>query len=90
LEKEPDDKTKLRPLGVPSAIRRIAGILILNEYAPTFADYLLPYNYAIGVNGGIDLIIKTIQFARLSPKNSPPSKHTLISSMTELVKPLFA
>jgi hypothetical protein len=42
---------------------RIAGILILNEYAPTFADYLLPYNYAIGVNGGIDLIIKTIQLA---------------------------
>jgi hypothetical protein len=74
LEKEPDDKTKLRPLGVPSAIRRIAGILILNEYAPTFADYLLPYNYAIGVNGGIDLIIKTIQLATdkyiIDPENN--------------------
>jgi hypothetical protein len=63
LEKDPDDKTKLRPLGVPSAIRRISGILILKEYAPTFAEYLLPYNYAIGVNGGIDLVIKSIQLA---------------------------
>jgi hypothetical protein len=63
LEKDPDDKTKLRPLGVPSAIRRISGILILKEYAPTFAEYLLPYNYAIGVNGGIDLVIKSVQIA---------------------------
>ena len=31
LEKDPEDKTKLRPLGVPSAIRRIAGILVLNS-----------------------------------------------------------
>ena len=48
LEKDPDDKSKLRPLGVPSAIRRIAGVLILDEYAPTFAEHLLPLNFAIG------------------------------------------
>jgi len=29
LEKDPEDKTKLRPLGVPSAIRRIASIIAL-------------------------------------------------------------
>ncbi|KAL7502962.1 hypothetical protein ACHAXN_001911, partial [Cyclotella atomus] len=42
-----DDKTKLRPLGVPSAIRH----------------HLLPFNYAIGVSGGVDIIVKTIQLA---------------------------
>jgi hypothetical protein len=63
LEKDPDDKTKLWPLGFPSAIRRIAGILVLNEYAPTFAEYLLPFNYAIGVGGSVDVMIKTIQLA---------------------------
>jgi hypothetical protein len=44
LEKDPDNKTKLRPLSVPSAIRRIAGILVLHKYAPTFAEYLLTFN----------------------------------------------
>eukprot|EP00956_Cyclotella_meneghiniana_P012275 scaffold17443_cov38-Cyclotella_meneghiniana.AAC.6 len=61
LEKDPDDKTKLRPLGVPSAIRRISSILILSEYSPTLAEYLLPFNYAVGVSGGVDFIIKNIQ-----------------------------
>ncbi len=64
MEKDSDDnKSKLRPLGVPSAIRRIAGVLILDEYAPTFAEHLLPFNFAIGVNGGVDVIIKTVQLA---------------------------
>jgi hypothetical protein len=63
LENDLEDQTKLRPLGVPSAIRRIAGILVLHEYAPTFADYLLPFNYAIGGGGGVDVVIKSIQLA---------------------------
>jgi len=63
LEKDPDDKTKLRPLGVPSAIRRIASIIALREYTPVIAEYLLPHNYAIGVNGGVDVVIKSIQIS---------------------------
>jgi hypothetical protein len=63
LEKDPDNKTKLRRLGVPSAIRLIAAIIVLKEYTPIFADHLLPFNYAIGVSGGVDVIIKTIQLA---------------------------
>lgn len=47
LEKDPDDKTKLRPLEVPSAIRLIAAIIVLKQYSPIFADHLLPFNYAI-------------------------------------------
>ncbi len=54
LEKDPDDKMKLRQLGVPSAIRHITGILLLHEHAPTFTEYLLPFNYAIGVGDGVE------------------------------------
>jgi hypothetical protein len=61
LEKDPDDKTKLRPLGVPSAILRISAILVLSEYSSSFAEYLLPFNFAVG--GGCDVIIKTLQLA---------------------------
>jgi hypothetical protein len=63
LEKDPEDKTKLRPLGVPSAIRRISAILVLSEYSSSFAEYLLPFNFAVGVGGGCDVIVKTLQLA---------------------------
>ena len=61
LEKDPDDKSKLRPLGVPSAIRRIAAAAVLTEYSSVIAEHLLPYNFAVGVSGGCDVIIKTMQ-----------------------------
>lgn len=47
----------------PFDVLPASGILVLNEYAPTFAEYLLPFNYAIGVGGGVDVVIKTIQLA---------------------------
>ena len=63
LENNPDDKTKLWPLGVPSAIRRITAIIVLKEYSSIFAEHLLPFKYAIGVSGGVNIIIKTVQLA---------------------------
>ena len=35
----------------------------IDEYAPTFAEHLLPFNFTIGVSGGVDVIIKTVQLA---------------------------
>ena len=61
LEKDPNDNTKLRPLGIPSAIRRITANAIANELKSTFAQYLLPYNYAVGIHGGIDFITSTLR-----------------------------
>ena len=61
LQKDPDDLSKLRPLGVPSAIRRVAAVLILLTYRAHFAQALLPFNYAIGINGGIDVITTTVR-----------------------------
>lgn len=61
LQKDPEDLSKLRPLGVPSAIRRVAAVLILLTYRSHFAKALLPFNYAIGINGGIDVITTTVR-----------------------------
>ena len=63
LEKDPNDKTKLRPLGVPSAIRRIAANIVLHQYRSIFAEHILPFNFAIGIGGGCDVIVKTLQLA---------------------------
>ena len=61
LAKDPNDHTKLRPIGVPSAIRRITAICAIFTHQHQFANYLLPFNVAIGVNGGIDLITNTFR-----------------------------
>jgi len=61
LEKDPTDLSKLRPLGVPSAIRRITAICILHHYRSRFANHVLPFNYAISINGGIDIITTTMR-----------------------------
>jgi len=61
LSKDPTDHTKLRPLGIPSAIRRITAVAVIHINQRRFAQYLLPFNVAIGVNGGIDLITNTFR-----------------------------
>eukprot|EP00956_Cyclotella_meneghiniana_P015018 scaffold22773_cov35-Cyclotella_meneghiniana.AAC.1 len=62
LHKDPDDPTKLRPIGVPTALRRILASHIAKTFRVRFARHLLPYyNYAIKVPNGMDFIVKTIQ-----------------------------
>jgi len=61
LQKDANDLTKLRPLGVPAAIRRITASLIVNKFKSDFAEYLLPFNYAVGISGGVDIITNTIR-----------------------------
>ena len=63
LQKDAADLKKLRPLGIPAAIRRIASSLVVGKYRAKFAQYLLPINYAIGVSGGVDIITNTIRLA---------------------------
>ena len=61
LEKDPSNKRKLRPLGIPSAIRRITAVCIISKYRATFAEHLLPFNYALGVSGGVDFIVNAVR-----------------------------
>ena len=61
LQKDPSDLSKLRPLGVPAASRRITAVLILMTCWSQFAEHLLPFNYAICDNGEIGVITYTIR-----------------------------
>ena len=63
LYKDPDDPTNLRPIGIPSALRRLIASHIDHYYRHRFARHLLPYNFAIGIQGGMDFIIKTMQLS---------------------------
>lgn len=60
LHKDVNNPDKLRPLGIPSAIRRIAAASILHVYRGRFANYLLPFNFAFGIGGGLDLVTNTM------------------------------
>ena len=61
LYKDPSNPSKLRPLGIPSAVRRIVASHVAKYYRGKFAHHLLPYNFAIGVDRGMDFAIKQTQ-----------------------------
>ena len=63
LYKDPEDLTKLRPIGIPSAMRRIITSHVAISTRQRFARRILPYNYAVGVDGGMDFIIKSMQLS---------------------------
>ena len=63
LHKDEADPTKLRPLGVPAAIRRITANAVASTTRSEFASFLLPFNYAVGVRGGINFIQTSIRLA---------------------------
>jgi hypothetical protein len=48
---------KLRPLGIGTVIRRLLDRHITQLFAGRFAKHILPFQYAIEVKGGIDILI---------------------------------
>jgi hypothetical protein len=63
LHKDPLDPTKLRPLGIPTVIRRIITSQVAHTLHQKFSNHLLPYNYAVGIPDGSDFIVKAMQLA---------------------------
>ena len=63
LHKDESNPSKLRPIGVPTALRRIITSHIAKSYRRRFALNLLPFNYAIGIDGGMDFVVKASQLA---------------------------
>jgi hypothetical protein len=62
FHKDPDHLTKLRPIGIGTAYRRIIGALIFTTYAEDFASFLLPHGQmGIAARGGIEFLIHTAQ-----------------------------
>jgi len=63
LHKDPTDHSKLRPLGIPTAIRRIIATHIARTLKSKFASHLFPYNFAVGIDNGATFGIKAMQLA---------------------------
>ena len=60
LYRDPDDLSKLQPLSIPSVARRIIATHVTQSNSVRFAQRLSPHNFAIGVDGGMNFIIKTM------------------------------
>lgn len=58
LHKDINDASKLRPIGIPTAIRRLIARHVAQTFkSKKFAEFLLPYNFAVGIpNGGVTII----------------------------------
>ena len=57
LHKDINDASKLRPIGIPTAIRRLIARHVAQTFKSKFAEFLLPYNFAVGIpNGGVTII----------------------------------
>ncbi len=90
LHKDQHDESKLRPIGIPSAIRRIIASHIAKQWQDKFALHLLPYNYAVGVQNGMNFIIKAMQLwidkfiIQPQKNNSLPSRATIFVNLTNM------
>ena len=61
--KDPGDLIKLHPIGIPLEMRRIIASHISAYTRQKFSTRILPYKYAVGVDGEMDFIIKSIQLS---------------------------
>ena len=77
LHKDPNDQTKLHPLGIPIAIRRLIGTHVARTLRKKFATHLLPFNFAVGVPDGSDFVVKAMQLAIEKYMDRPQQKQTL-------------
>jgi len=90
LHKDPNDETKLRPIGIPTAMRRIMTTHIAQQWKDKFALHLLPYNFAVGIPNGMDFIIKSMHLSIEKFINSPqqnnltPSRAAIFVDLTNM------
>lgn len=74
LHKDPEDPTKLRPISMGSALRRVAGKYIMEVYSTAFATYLLPLGqFGIALQGGMQLAIDSARAQLHRYIDSPPA-----------------
>jgi len=77
LHKDPDDLTKLRPIAIPSGMRRLTASHIMVSYRQRFDINMFLLNYAIGVDGGMDFIIKMVQLGIETHTSGPQNRGEL-------------
>ena len=61
--KDPKDPTKLRPIGIPSAMRRIIASHVAYTFRQRFAAHVWSYNWAADGKGGMYFVINSMQLA---------------------------
>ena len=74
LHKDPDDPSKLRPIGIPSALRRLICSHVAKSWSSTFARHLLPFNWAVGIDNGMDFAVRVTQLLVERYITGPQSK----------------
>ena len=87
LHKDPDDPTKLRPIGMGSAYRRILGKYIMEHFGSQFAAFLLPVGqFGIALKGGLDLILHMTRanIDRYLNRRQHPSRLLLLLDITNM------
>ncbi len=77
LHKDPLDKSKLHPLGIPTAIRRLIASHVAHTFREKFVRHMLPFNYAVGTPNRTNLIINTMQLQVEKYLSLPQSKGIL-------------
>ncbi len=50
-------------MGIPTAIQKIVASHITITLKDQFSYHLIPYNYAVGINGGMDFIFKAMNLS---------------------------
>jgi hypothetical protein len=77
IHKDEHDSRKLRPIGIPTAIRRIIASHVAQTWKNKFALHLLPYNFAVGIPNGMDFIIKSMQLSIERFIDQPQKNNTI-------------
>lgn len=90
LYKDLEDKTKLRPIIIPTALRRIIASHINIAYRQRFALRLLPHNLALGIDGGMDFVVKTTQlqiekYIQRPQESNPPQLPSRLVIFLDLI-----
>jgi hypothetical protein len=75
LHKDPNDHSKLCPLGIPTAIGRLIATHLARSLKSKFAFHLLPYNHAVGIPDRTSFFVKVMQLAIKKFINAPQQAH---------------
>jgi len=90
FHKDPSNLNAIRPIGIGTAIRRIAAAHTMSATRDKAAEYLAPTQFAIGLSSGMDTITHTIQshtsryIERPTTQKTTPTRAILILDLKNM------
>lgn len=91
LHKDKTDLSKLRPIGVGTAYRRLMGSIIMRHMSHDFASYLTPQGQlGVGIRGGLDTLVHLTQvmldkyITSLQKQGKSPTHALLLLDITNM------